>query len=184
MPVATVQLRYDGWVTELGDTPEAQANRSDVAHPAGLDNLLYTADADFSCFADLALASPADYRKEGVGSLLQCVLTPGDPWIPKKTDEIVAATDAQVRALFPSARHLTLVWSNVVKLAQSLYREAPGMDPYRPEQRTPFANFFLAGSYTKQDYIDSMEGATMSGRLAAAVILEQPVQLAANQATS
>ena len=45
-------------------------------------------------------------------------------------------------------------------------------------------NFFLAGSYTKQDYIDSMEGATMSGRLAAAVILEQPVQLAANQATS
>jgi zeta-carotene desaturase len=58
------------------------------------------------------------------------------------------------------------------------------MDPYRPEQRTPFANFFLAGSYTKQDYIDSMEGATMSGRLAAAVILEQPVQLAANQATS
>ncbi len=184
VPVATVQLRYDGWVTELGDTPQAQANRSDVAHPAGLDNLLYTADADFSCFADLALASPADYRKDGVGSLLQCVLTPGDPWIPKKTEEIVAATDAQVRALFPSARHLTLVWSNVVKLAQSLYREAPGMDPYRPEQRTPFANFFLAGSYTKQDYIDSMEGATMSGRLAAAVILDQPVQLAANQATS
>lgn len=24
-------------------------------------------------------------------------------------------------------------------------------------------NFFLAGSYTKQDYIDSMEGATLSG---------------------
>ena len=72
----------------------------------------------------------------------------------------------------------------MVKLAQSLYREAPGMDPYRPEQRTPMANFFLAGSYTKQDYIDSMEGATMSGRLAAAVILDQPVQLAANQATS
>ena len=58
------------------------------------------------------------------------------------------------------------------------------MAPYRPEQRTPVTNFFLAGSYTKQDYIDSMEGATMSGRLAAAVILEQPVQLAANQATS
>ena len=184
VPVATVQLRYDGWVTELGDTPQAQASRSDLAHPAGLDNLLYTADADFSCFADLALASPADYRKEGVGSLLQCVLTPGDPWIPKKTEDIVAATDAQVRALFPSARDLTLVWSNVVKLAQSLYREAPGMDPYRPDQRTPVTNFFLAGSYTKQDYIDSMEGATMSGRLAAAVILDQPVQLAANQATS
>ena len=180
VPVATVQLRYDGWVTELGDSPEAQTARVDLSRPSGLDNLLYTADADFSCFADLALASPEDYRKEGLGSLLQCVLTPGDPWIPKKTEEIVAHTDAQVRALFPSAANLTLVWSNVVKLAQSLYREAPGMEPYRPDQRTPVANFFLAGSYTKQDYIDSMEGATMSGRLAAAAILGRQAALATN----
>jgi zeta-carotene desaturase len=183
VPVATVQLRYDGWVTELGDSPQAQAARGDLSSPAGLDNLLYTADADFSCFADLALASPEDYRKEGLGSLLQCVLTPGDPWIPQKTEDIVAATDAQVRRLFPSAAGLTLVWSNVVKLAQSLYREAPGMEPYRPDQRTPVPNFFLAGSYTKQDYIDSMEGATMSGRLAAAAILGRQAELASNAAT-
>jgi zeta-carotene desaturase len=181
VPVATVQLRYDGWVTELGESPAAAAARSDLAHPSGLNNLLYTADADFSCFADLALASPEDYRREGQGSLLQCVLTPGDPWIPKKTEEIVAHTDAQVRALFPSAAGLKLVWSNVVKLAQSLYREAPGMEPYRPHQRTPVANFFLAGSYTRQDYIDSMEGATMSGHLAAAAILGQQAELVTPQ---
>ncbi|MFZ9288726.1 MAG: 9,9'-di-cis-zeta-carotene desaturase [Vulcanococcus sp.] len=180
VPVATVQLRYDGWVTELGESPMAEAARRDVTRPSGLDNLLYTADADFSCFADLALASPEDYRKEGLGSLLQCVLTPGDPWIPKKTEEIVAATDEQVRRLFPSAKNLKLVWSNVVKLAQSLYREAPGMEPYRPDQRTPVSNFFMAGSYTKQDYIDSMEGATMSGRLAAAAILGRQAELATN----
>ncbi|MBM5807859.1 MAG: 9,9'-di-cis-zeta-carotene desaturase [Cyanobacteria bacterium M_surface_10_m2_179] len=184
VPVATVQLRYDGWVTELGDGALEEAARRDVERPAGLDNLLYTADADFSCFADLALASPVDYRKEGVGSLLQCVLTPGDPWIPKKTEEIVAATDEQVRRLFPSARNLKLVWSNVVKLAQSLYREAPGMEPYRPDQATPVGNFFLAGSYTKQDYIDSMEGATMSGRLAAAAILGSKAELATNAAVA
>ncbi|MFO7630123.1 MAG: FAD-dependent oxidoreductase, partial [Prochlorococcaceae cyanobacterium] len=182
VPVATVQLRYDGWVTELGDSPAAAAARADLAHPSGLNNLLYTADADFSCFADLALASPEDYRKQGLGSLLQCVLTPGDPWIPKKSEEIVAHTDAQVRALFPSAKDLSLVWSNVVKLAQSLYREAPGMEPFRPQQRTPVTNFFLAGSYTRQDYIDSMEGATMSGRLAAAEILGVPAALSSNPA--
>ncbi|MCP9851078.1 9,9'-di-cis-zeta-carotene desaturase [Cyanobium sp. Morenito 9A2] len=184
VPVATVQLRYDGWVTELGDSAAAGARRQDLARPAGLNNLLYTADADFSCFADLALASPADYRKEGLGSLLQCVLTPGDPWIPKKTEEIVAHTDGQVRALFPSAQGLSLVWSNVVKLAQSLYREGPGMEPFRPQQATPVANFFLAGSYTRQDYIDSMEGATMSGKLAAAAILNAPVALATNAAVA
>ena len=46
----------------------------------------------------------------------------------------------------------------MVKIQQSLYREAPGLDPFRPDQKTPVPNFFLAGSYTKQDYIDSMEG--------------------------
>ncbi len=184
VPVATVQLRYDGWVTELGDTPDAVARRGDLSTPTGLDNLLYTADADFSCFADLAVTSPVDYRKPGLGSLLQCVLTPGDPWIPKKNEEIVAHTDRQVRELFPSARSLNLVWSNVVKLAQSLYREAPGMEPFRPDQRTPISNFFLAGSYTRQDYIDSMEGATMSGRLAAAAIMDRPVSLARNAAAA
>ena len=65
-----------------------------------------------------------------------------------------------------------MTWFSVVKLAQSLYREAPGMDVFRPAQKTPVANFFLAGSYTQQDYIDSMEGATLSGHQAAQAILE------------
>ena len=30
-----------------------------------------SADADFSCFADLALTSPVDYYREGQGSLMQ-----------------------------------------------------------------------------------------------------------------
>ncbi len=169
VPVATVQLRYNGWITELND----EIARRDLTKPSGLDNLLYTADADFSCFADLALTSPEDYRQEGLGSLLQCVLTPGDPWIPKSINEIVAHTDTQVRELFPSSHDLKLVWSNVVKLAQSLYKEAPGMEPYRPRQTTPINNFFLAGSYTRQDYIDSMEGATISGHSAARAILSK-----------
>ena len=176
VPVATVQLRYDGWVTELND----DAARMNVDRPTGLDNLLYTADADFSCFADLALSSPEDYRQEGLGSLLQCVLTPGDPWISKPVEQIVIHTDAQVKSLFPSSRELKLVWSNVVKLSHSLYREAPGMEPFRPKQSTPVSNFFLAGSFTRQDYIDSMEGATMSGHLASAEMLRQTAELSTN----
>lgn len=168
VPVVTVQLRFDGWVTELQD-PRRQKQLS----PTGLDNLLYTADADFSCFADLALTSPADYYREGQGSLLQLVLTPGDPFLEMSNQAIAERVLAQVRELFPSARELTMTWYSVVKLAQSLYREAPKMDPYRPTQVTPIPNFFFAGSYTAQDYIDSMEGATLSGKLAAAAILER-----------
>lgn len=168
VPVATVQLRFDGWVTEMND-PQA---RKQVEKATGLDNLLYTADADFSCFADLALTSPSDYYKEGEGSLMQLVLTPGDPFIKKSNEEIANHVLQQVQELFPSARDLNMTWYSVVKLAQSLYREAPGMEPYRPHQKTPIPNFFLAGSYTNQDYIDSMEGATISGHQAAQAILE------------
>ena len=168
VPVATVQLRFDGWVTELED----EAKRKQLSHAVGIDNLLYSADADFSCFADLALASPKDYYKEGQGSLLQLVLTPGDPFIKQSNEAIAQHVLKQVQDLFPSARELNMTWYSVVKLAQSLYREAPGMDVFRPAQKTPIANFFLAGSYTQQDYIDSMEGATLSGHQAAKAIIE------------
>ncbi len=168
VPVATVQMRFDGWVTELQDAQK----RKQLDHAAGIDNLLYTPDADFSCFADLALTSPSDYYREGQGSLLQLVLTPGDPFIKESNEAIAQHVLKQVHELFPSSKELNMTWYSVVKLAQSLYREAPGMDVYRPNQKTPINNFFLAGSYTQQDYIDSMEGATISGRRAAKVILE------------
>ena len=171
VPVATVQLRFDGWVTELHD----REKQKQLANAVGMDNLLYTPDADFSCFADLALTSPSDYYRQGQGSLMQLVLTPGDPFIKESNEAIAQHVLKQVQDLFPSARELNMTWYSVVKLAQSLYREAPGMDPYRPPQKTPIGNFFLAGSYTQQDYIDSMEGATLSGRQAAKAILEQKI---------
>jgi zeta-carotene desaturase len=168
VPVVTVQLRFDGWVTEMQDAQQ----RQQLDRAAGIDNLLYSADADFSCFADLALTSPKDYYREGEGSLMQVVLTPGDPFIKMTNEAIAHHALEQLHELFPSSRELNMTWFNVVKLAQSLYRENPGMDVYRPAQKTPIANFFLAGSYTQQDYIDSMEGATISGMQAAAAILE------------
>ncbi len=167
VPVVTVQLRFDGWVTEM-QSPSAQTS---LAKAAGLDNLLYSADADFSCFADLALTSPADYYREGQGSLMQVVLTPGDRFIPMSNEQIAQHALQQIQELFPAARSLRMTWFSVVKLAQSLYREKPGMEPFRPPQKTPIPNFFLAGSYTQQDYIDSMEGAVISGQQAAQAVL-------------
>jgi zeta-carotene desaturase len=173
VPVITVQLRYDGWITELGGEAGGMMKvegPGGKAKARGIDNLLYTADAYFSCFADLALTSPVEYYKEGEGSLLQAVITPADDYMPWTNERLAEETDRQARLLFPSAKDLKLTWHSVVKIAQSLYREAPGMDPFRPDQTTPVPNFFLAGSYTKQDYIDSMEGATLSGRQCAAAV--------------
>lgn len=108
---------------------------------------------------------------------MQLVLTPGDKWMPESTEKIAMETLAQVKKLFPSAAELDCTWWNVVKLGKSLYAERPNMDVNRPKQATPIDNFFLAGSYTFQDYIDSMEGATKSGMLCADEILARTDKL-------
>lgn len=96
----------------------------------------------------------------------------------RSEEQIVADCIEQMHKLFPSSRKLECTWSSVVKLGQSLYREKPGQDKYRPTQSTPVPNFFLAGSYTYQDYLDSMEGATRSGLMVADEILSRTEQLA------
>lgn len=69
VPIATVQVRFDGWVTEMQDEArmmDVSGDQSD-GRAAGIDNLLYSVDAEFSCFADLALTSPGEYYKPGRG---------------------------------------------------------------------------------------------------------------------
>jgi zeta-carotene desaturase len=167
VPIATVQVRFDGWVTEMQDEArmmDISGDQSD-GRGAGIDNLLYSVDTEFSCFADLALTSPGDYYKEGEGSLIQAVFD--ERAFTRSNEQLVQDCIKQLHNIFPSSRKLNCTWSSVVKLGQSLYREKPGQDKFRPTQATPIPNFFLAGSYTYQDYLDSMEGATRSGLMVA-----------------
>jgi zeta-carotene desaturase len=171
VPIATVMVRFNGWVTEMNDDArmmDVSGDQSD-GRGAGIDNLLYSADAEFSCFADLAITSPGEYYKQGEGSLIQAVFD--ERAFDRSEKQIVEDCIKQLHALFPSSRKLECTWSSVTKLGQSLYREKPGQDKFRPTQATPVENFFLAGSYTYQDYLDSMEGATRSGLMVADEII-------------
>jgi len=173
VPIATVQVRFDGWVTELNDEArmmDISGDQSD-GRGGGIDNLLYSVDAEFSCFADLAVTSPGEYYKEGEGSLIQAVFD--ERAFSRSNDQLVEDCIKQLNSLFPSSRKLNCTWSSVVKLGQSLYREKPGQDRFRPKQATPIPNFFLAGSYTYQDYLDSMEGATRSGLMVADEVISR-----------
>uniref|UniRef100_A0A7S2RNN4 Zeta-carotene desaturase, chloroplastic/chromoplastic n=1 Tax=Rhizochromulina marina TaxID=1034831 RepID=A0A7S2RNN4_9STRA len=171
VPIATVQARFDGWVTELDDDARMQDVSGDQSdgRGAGIDNLLYSVDAEFSCFADLAVTSPGEYYKSGEGSLIQGVFD--ERAFGRSDEKLVEDFIDQLHKLFPSSKKLKCTWSNVVRLGQSLYREKTGQDKFRPTQATPISNFFLAGSYTYQDYLDSMEGATRSGLMVADEII-------------
>jgi zeta-carotene desaturase len=171
VPIATVQVRFDGWVTELQDEArmmDVSGDKSNGRAP-GIDNLLYSVDTEFSCFADLALTSPGEYYKSGEGSLIQAVFD--ERAFTRSNEQLVQDCIAQLHNIFPSSRKLNCTWSSVVKLGQSLYREKPGQDKFRPSQATPIPNFFMCGSYTYQDYLDSMEGATRSGLMVADEII-------------
>lgn len=47
---------------------------------------------------------PQDYYREGQGSLMQCVLTPADAYMPLPNEAIAAKVDAQVRHISFSCR--------------------------------------------------------------------------------
>jgi zeta-carotene desaturase len=173
VPIATVQVRFDGWVTELNDEARMMNVSGDQSdgRGAGIDNLLYSVDTEFSCFADLALTSPGEYYKPGEGSLIQAVFD--ERAFGRSNEQLVEDCIKQLHDIFPSSRKLNATWSSVIKLGQSLYREKPGQDKFRPKQATPIPNFFMAGSYTYQDYLDSMEGATRSGLMVADEIISR-----------
>ena len=65
----------------------------------------------------------------------------------------------------------------VVKTPLSDYKAVPGCQKIRPNQKTPINNFFLAGDYTMQRYLASMEGAVLSGKLCAEVVNENAKKL-------
>ena len=107
-------------------------------------------------------------------SMLELVLAPAKDWIAKSDEDIIEATMSELKRLFPQHfegdNQAVLLKSKVVKTPRSVYRAVAGTQSVKPTQKTPIENFYLAGSYTKQEYLGSMEGAVLSGKLAAKAI--------------
>jgi 15-cis-phytoene desaturase len=149
-----------------------------------IDHLLFSRSDLLSVYADMSIACK-EYEDPD-RSMLEFVLAPAKDWIDKSDEEIIAATMLELERLFP--QHLTgdnpakLRKYKVVKTPRSVYTASPGREACRPTQETPIRNFYLAGSYTKQMYLGSMEGAVLSGKLAAQAITQanptQPVSSA------
>jgi 15-cis-phytoene desaturase len=134
-----------------------------------IDHLLFSRSDILSVYADMSIACKEYEDPEK--SMLELIVAPAKDWIDKSDEEITAAVMTELERLFP--QHLTgadpakLRKSKVVKTPRSVYTASPGRQECRPSQSTPIANFFLAGSYTMQEYLGSMEGAVLSGKLAA-----------------
>jgi 15-cis-phytoene desaturase len=159
VPVINIHLWFDRKMTDV-------------------DQLLFSRSDLLSVYADMSNTC-REYSNPDQ-SMLELVLAPAKDWIDKSDEEILAATMAELERLFPD--HLkgenpaTLLKSKIVKTPRSVYTAAPGSQACRPDQATPIPNFFLAGSYTMQRYLGSMEGAVLSGKLAAQVVSHQSAE--------
>lgn len=119
--------------------------------------------------ASFAEQSRSTFR--GLPGRLSIILTPPERFLHMEPAQIleIACRDAERLGVRVRDR---LVRYRVIKLPADFYSLSPGTDALRPPQETPIEGLTLAGDYTRQQYLATMEGAVVSGRIAARVVQE------------
>lgn len=153
------------------------------------DHLLFSRSPLLSVYADMSLTCK-EYNDPN-RSMLELVFAPADKWISASEEEIIEATMKELAKLFPNevaadGSKAKVLKYHVVKTPRSVYKTVPNCEPCRPLQRSPIEGFYLAGDFTKQKYLASMEGAVLSGKLCAQAITqdqEKLLLLASSRAT-
>eukprot|EP00262_Sarcandra_glabra_P009987 TRINITY_DN24833_c0_g1_i1.p1 TRINITY_DN24833_c0_g1~~TRINITY_DN24833_c0_g1_i1.p1 ORF type:complete len:584 (+),score=96.63 TRINITY_DN24833_c0_g1_i1:384-2135(+) len=139
------------------------------------DHLLFSRSPLLSVYADMSVTCKEYYDPNR--SMLELVFAPAEEWISRSDTEIIEATIAELTKLFPDEiasdqSKAKIVKYHIVKTPRSVYKTVPNCEPCRPLQRSPIEGFYLAGDYTKQKYLASMEGAVLSGKLCAQAIVQ------------
>jgi len=159
-----------------------------------IDHLCFSRSPLLSVYADMSTTCK-EYADDDA-SMLELVFAPCSPiaggkinWIAKTDEEIIDATMGELARLFPTEIANDERWPAtskqgtqgqaklrkfaVVKVPRSVYAAIPGRNKYRPSQETPIDNFVLAGDWTSQKFLGSMEGAILGGKLAAEVVVDK-----------
>jgi len=157
--VISVQLWYDREITAA-------------------DNVLFSPDGIIPVYANLARTTP-EYRTlrgepfSGKTRFEFCV-APAKNLMGLSKEEIIRQVDLSVRSCYPeSSQGAKILKATLVKIPHSVYAPLPHMERYRPTQKTPVRNLFLAGGFSQQLYYDSMGGAVMSANLAVDALVNE-----------
>jgi uncharacterized protein with NAD-binding domain and iron-sulfur cluster len=87
-------------------------------------------------------------------------------------EEVQRRVVAEMTGLFPAARVEDVRRMRVVTEQAATFSAVPGVDRWRPSQRSPIPNLVVAGDWTATGWPATMEGAVRSGYLAAEALLE------------
>ena len=138
------------------------------------DVLFMSTDCIFNCFADLSNVLPHIFKG---GSMMEMVISPADHWRHMPDEVIYERTMADMKRVFPEARSAKVKKYKVVRERQGVYRPTPGMEKHRPYQRSPFANFYLTGDWTKTHVSSGgMEAAIWNANHCAELIVQDKLK--------
>jgi 15-cis-phytoene desaturase len=144
-----------------------------------VDNLIFSRSPLLSVYADMS-ETCRDYASSSK-SMLELVLAPAADYMSKSDDELLHIVLEELERLFPEEVRANGSKARVekftcVRTPTSVYMTIPGMEAARPSQRSPIRNFYCAGDFSLQKYLASMEGAILSGLLAATAVAEDHVE--------
>lgn len=98
------------------------------------------------------------------------ILSEPERRLAMRPDEILAEVCADARRVGIVFEGAIRQW-RIVNRRDDFYALTPGTEKLRPAQKTPVPGLTLAGDYTRQKYLATMEGAVLSGTEAAALVL-------------
>jgi len=187
-PAAWQKMPYFRQMDELEGIPVINLHMWFDKKLTSIDHLCFSRSSVLSVYADMSVTCKEYYDPEK--SMLELVFAPCSPlaggkinWMTKSDDEIIAETMKELERLFPTeiaadGSMAKLRKFAVVRTPRSVYAAIPGRNKFRPQQRTPIPNFTLAGDWTSQKFLGSMEGAVLGGKLAAEVIIDKAMGIA------
>jgi len=165
IPVINVQIWFDTKLT------------------SSIDGLCFSRSPLLSVYADMSTCC-AEYASD-TNSMVELVFAPCTikagaerDWISASDNDIIDATMGELARLFPNEigsntpNPAQITKSTVVRVPRSVYAATPGRNKFRPSQASPISNLVLAGDFASQKFLGSMEGAVLSGKLAAEVICD------------
>jgi squalene-associated FAD-dependent desaturase len=166
-PITGVHLWYDRTVmtepflTLLDHTTQWVFNKS----------LLYRTAETNGAGARPTSQSEEPLGADADGQYLQLVISASYDLVQKSRQEIIDICRRDLADVLPATRDARLRKATVIKEINATFSPAPGVDRWRPAQRSSVPNLFLAGDWTRTAWPSTMEGAVRSGYLAAEALL-------------
>ena len=93
--------------------------------------------------------------------------------VPRSRQEIIDLCRREMADVLPETREAKVLKATVIKEVNATFSPEPGVDRWRPAQKTSIENLFLCRRLDANRWPATMEGAVRSGYLAAESVLAE-----------